>query len=87
MDKRSVVWEHFEPVLKDGIVVKGKCIYYATSVGAEFKKYGTSSMRNHVLNCSKNPTDKSSRQQLLTFEPAPNASAAASESNIGVMGT
>ena len=62
MDKRSAVWEHFEPVLKDGIVVKGKCIYYATSVGAESKKHESSSMRNHVLNCSKNPTDKSSRQ-------------------------
>ena len=87
MDKRSAVWEHFEPMLKDEKVVKGKCIYCATSIGAESKKHGTSSMRNHVLNCSKNPTDKSSRQQLLTFEPAPNASATASESNMGVMGT
>ena len=35
----------------------------------------------------KNPTDKSSRQQLLTFEPVPNASTTTSESNMGVMGT
>ena len=87
MDKRYAVWEHFELVLKDGIVVKGKCIYCATSIGGESKKHGTSSIRNHVLNCSENPTDKSSRQQLLTFEPAPNASTTASESNMGVMGT
>ena len=44
-------------------------------------------MSNHVLNCSKNPTDKSSRQQLLTFKPAPNTYATASKSNMGVMGT
>ena len=62
MDKRSAVWEHFELVLKDEKVVKGKCIYCATSVGAESKKHGTSSIRNLVLNCSENPTDKSSRQ-------------------------
>ena len=44
-------------------------------------------MRNHVLNFSKNSADKSSRQQFLTFEPAPNASATAFESNMGVIGT
>ena len=62
MDKRSAAWEHFEPVFKDGKVVKSKCTYYAATVGVESKKHGTSSMRNHVLNCSKNSADKSSKQ-------------------------
>ena len=61
MDKRSAAWDHFEPVKKDKKVVKGKCIYCVTAVSAESKKYGTSSLRNHMLNCTKNPTDKSIR--------------------------
>ena len=87
MDKRYAVWDHFEPVQKYEKVVKGKYIYCGTVVGVESKKYRTSFLRNYVLNCIKNPVDKSSRQKLLTFEHPPNAYATDSAFNLGVMGT
>ena len=80
---RSRVWEHFEQVKDDkGNVVKAKCLYCAKIFCCEPKRHGTSSLRNHMLSCLKNPHSKDSRQSLLTFKPDN-----ASSDSVGVMGT
>ncbi|XP_019169717.1 PREDICTED: zinc finger BED domain-containing protein RICESLEEPER 2-like [Ipomoea nil] len=66
---RSPVRDHFEAI-KDtnNVVVKGKCIYCAKIYHCETKKHGTSSLRNHMFSCLKNPHSKETRQSLLTFQ-------------------
>ncbi|XP_019200246.1 PREDICTED: zinc finger BED domain-containing protein RICESLEEPER 2-like [Ipomoea nil] len=66
---RSPVWDHFEAI-KDtnNVVVKGKCIYCAKIYHCETKKHGTSSLRNHMVSCLKNPHSMETRQSLLTFQ-------------------
>ena len=77
------MWEHFEQVKNDkGNMVKAKCLYYAKIFCCELKRYGTSSLRNHMLSCLKNPHSKDSRQSLLTFKPDN-----ASFNSVGVVGT
>ena len=67
-DTISVVWKYFEKIKVGSKLKKGKCLYYAKSIGAETRKHGTSSLRNHILQCMKNPMPKAARQKLLTFE-------------------
>ena len=50
-------------------MIKARCIYCAKKINAHSKIHGTSSIRNHVLTCLKNPHDKNTRQKLLTFQP------------------
>ena len=49
------------------------------------KRHGTSSLRNHILTCTKNPHSKETRQSLLTLKPAGSESFASQ--NVGVLGT
>ena len=66
---RSKVWEHFDKIFEEGKLVKAKCIYYAKKLHADPKINGTSSIRNHMLICMKNPNPKSIRRSLLTLQP------------------
>ena len=61
-EPKSAVWQFFER-LKDenGVVIKGKCIYCVAKLNAHSKKYGTSSLKNHVMTCSKFPYSKDAR--------------------------
>ena len=79
------MWEHFERV-KDskGVTQKGRCLYYAKLFNAHPKRYGTSSLRNHVITYTKLPHDKDIRQSLLTLKPATESSAS---ENIRILGT
>ncbi|XP_019163062.1 PREDICTED: zinc finger BED domain-containing protein RICESLEEPER 3-like [Ipomoea nil] len=68
LDSRSIVWEHFEKIKDvDNKVIKGKCLYYEKQYICETKKHGTSSLRNHMVSCLKNPHSKDTRLSLLTF--------------------
>lgn len=83
VEPRSPVWAHFEKIKdKDGKLIKAKCLYCPTTYMCQSKKHGTSSLRNHMLNCLKNPASIESRQSRLNFQPVPN-----SQSNEVVLGT
>ncbi|XP_019156380.1 PREDICTED: zinc finger BED domain-containing protein RICESLEEPER 2-like [Ipomoea nil] len=82
---RSLVWDHFEKIKdSEGITIKGKCIYCAKVYACETKKHVTSSLRNHIVSCLKNPHSKETRQSMLTFQPAP--SSAGTQSSEGIEG-
>ena len=49
-------------------MVKARCLYYAKKLEADTKRNGTSSIRNHMLSCTKNPNPKDIRQSLLTLQ-------------------
>ena len=80
---RSRVWEHFEQIKDDkGNAVRAKCLYCAKIFACVPKRHGTSSLRNHMLSCMKNPYNKDSKQVLLTFKPDN-----ASSDSVGVVAT
>ena len=86
IDSRSKVWEHFERVKdNEGVTIKGRCLHCAKLFNAHPKRHDTSSLRNHILTCKKNPHSKETRQSLLTLKPA-GLESYASE-NVGVLGT
>ncbi|XP_019158337.1 PREDICTED: zinc finger BED domain-containing protein RICESLEEPER 2-like [Ipomoea nil] len=76
VESRSPVWDHYEKI-KDstGVTIKGKCIYCAKIYQCQSKKHGTTSLRNHMLSCLKNPHSKDTRQSLLTFQAITNSDA------------
>ncbi|XP_019172939.1 PREDICTED: zinc finger BED domain-containing protein RICESLEEPER 2-like [Ipomoea nil] len=68
VESRSKVWEHFEKIYdSENKVIKGKCIYCAKFYQSESKKHDTTSLRNHMYACLKNPHSKETRNSLLTF--------------------
>ena len=70
IDSKSKVWEYFERVQDaSGVTVKAECLYCAKLFNAHTKKHSTSSLRNHMLNCMKNPHSKDIRQSLLSLKP------------------
>ncbi|XP_019185248.1 PREDICTED: zinc finger BED domain-containing protein RICESLEEPER 2-like [Ipomoea nil] len=88
IESRSIVWEHFEQIKDPETqkVLKGKCLYYAKEYFCETKKHGTSSLRNHMGSCLKNPHSKDIRQSLLTFNTL-STSEGGTEAPVGVLGT
>ncbi|XP_019166614.1 PREDICTED: zinc finger BED domain-containing protein RICESLEEPER 2-like [Ipomoea nil] len=86
VESRSPVWDHYEKI-KDsaGVTIKGKCIYCAKIYQCQSKKHGTTSLRNHMLSCLKNPHSKDTRQSLLTFQAITNSDA--SPATVGELGT
>ena len=67
-ESKSKAWEHFEK-LKDekGRTQKAKYIYYAKTIFCYSKIHGTSSLRNYMLSCKKNPHSKDTRQALFNL--------------------
>ncbi|XP_019179230.1 PREDICTED: zinc finger BED domain-containing protein RICESLEEPER 2-like [Ipomoea nil] len=88
IESRSIVWEHFEQIKDPETkkVLKGKCLYCAKEYFCETKKHGTSSLRNHMASCLKNPHSKDTRQSLLTFNTL-STSEGGTEAPGGVLGT
>ena len=76
----------FKPIYEVGVRVRGRCKYCASVLHAHSKINGTSSLRNHLLHCTKYPGSKETRQALLTMKPKSNVEANDSES-IGIIGT
>ncbi|XP_050238992.1 uncharacterized protein LOC126688370 [Mercurialis annua] len=68
--QRSVVWEHFETI-KDakGTTMQAKCLYCARIYNCHAKKNGTSTLRSHLVRCTKHPHSIETRQALLSFQP------------------
>ncbi|XP_050222175.1 uncharacterized protein LOC126672270 [Mercurialis annua] len=71
--QRSVVWDHFESI-KDGkgVIMQGKCKYCARIYNCNAKKNGTSTLRTHMMKCTKHPHSMETRQALLSFQPVSN---------------
>ncbi|XP_019198425.1 PREDICTED: zinc finger BED domain-containing protein RICESLEEPER 2-like [Ipomoea nil] len=88
LESRSIVWEHFEKIKDPETkkVIKGKCLYCAKEYLCETKKHGTSSLKNHMVSCLKNPHSKDTRQSLLTFNTL-STSKGGTEAPVGVLGT
>ncbi|KAM0868272.1 hypothetical protein ACQ4PT_041401 [Festuca glaucescens] len=55
MDSRSEMWNHFEKILADGVLQKGKCNYCKTDIAAHTVHNGTSALRKHFNVCKRNP--------------------------------
>ncbi|XP_055960138.1 zinc finger BED domain-containing protein RICESLEEPER 2-like [Mercurialis annua] len=71
--QRSVVWDHFESI-KDGkgVIMQAKCKYCARIYNCNAKKNGTSTLRTHMMKCTKHPHSMETRQALLSFQPVSN---------------
>ncbi|XP_019160034.1 PREDICTED: zinc finger BED domain-containing protein RICESLEEPER 2-like [Ipomoea nil] len=86
VDSRSPMWDYFEKIKESNdVIVKGKCIYCAKIYQCESKKHGTSSLRNHMVSCLKNPHSKDTRQSLLTFQAV--TSLTSGQPTVGEIGT
>ena len=86
--RRSKAWEHFEEIKNSaGVVFQGRCLYYAKKIYCHSKIHGTSSLRNHVLTCMKNPHPKNTRQSLLTLLPVSNNVETKNNESQGSLGT
>ncbi|XP_055961063.1 zinc finger BED domain-containing protein RICESLEEPER 2-like [Mercurialis annua] len=74
--QRSVVWEHFDTI-KDakGTIMQAKCRYCARLYNCHAKKNGTSTLRSHLIRCTKHPHSVETRQALLSFQPVVNVEA------------
>ncbi|XP_055959959.1 zinc finger BED domain-containing protein RICESLEEPER 2-like [Mercurialis annua] len=71
--QRSIVWDHFNAIKDaDGVIIQAKCSYCARIYNCHAKKNGTSTLRGHMLRCSKHPHSLETRQALLSFQPAVN---------------
>ncbi|XP_050222749.1 zinc finger BED domain-containing protein RICESLEEPER 3-like [Mercurialis annua] len=71
--QRSVVWDHFNPIKDpDGVIIQAKCSYCARVYNCHAKKNGTSTLRGHMLRCTKHPHSLETRQALLSFQPVVN---------------
>ncbi|XP_055959713.1 zinc finger BED domain-containing protein RICESLEEPER 4-like [Mercurialis annua] len=68
--QRSVVWEHFDTI-KDskGIIIQAKCRYCARIYNCHAKKNSTSTLRSHLIRCTKHPHSIKTRHALLSFQP------------------
>lgn len=87
VESRSKVWDHFKKILKDGKLIKWRCLYCAWLFACEPKKHGTSSLRNHMLGYLKNPHSKDARQSMLTVNAVSSSASGGSEGVMGELGT
>ncbi|XP_019183659.1 PREDICTED: zinc finger BED domain-containing protein RICESLEEPER 2-like [Ipomoea nil] len=86
VESRSRVWDHFQKITdSNNVTIEAKCIYCAKLYQCQSKKHGTTSLRNHMVSCMKNPHSKDTRQSLLTFQAV--ATSDASEPTVGDLGT
>ncbi|XP_031112250.1 zinc finger BED domain-containing protein RICESLEEPER 2-like [Ipomoea triloba] len=82
---RSKVWDHYERTLdSNGKLLSSTCLYSKKVFASQSKKHGTSSLRNHIMACLKNPHSKDTRQSILTFNVVSTSGTDAPE---GVLGT
>ncbi|XP_055960617.1 zinc finger BED domain-containing protein RICESLEEPER 2-like [Mercurialis annua] len=72
--QRSVVWDHFDSIRDGkGVIMQAKCKYCARMYNCNAKKNGTSTLRSHMIRCTKHPSTVETRQALLSFQPVSNA--------------
>ena len=67
VEARAKCWLHFEKIKDEAGGPAAKCKHCGKTFYGDSKKNGTSSLRNHVLNCTKMPQSKDTRQSLLTL--------------------
>ncbi|KAG8633913.1 hypothetical protein MANES_18G145766v8 [Manihot esculenta] len=69
MKPRSTVWDHFTKFVDNTGTQKGKCNYCDKKFFSDPKKNGTTSLRNHMFVCIKNPHSMTTRQFQLSLQP------------------
>ncbi|XP_021600728.1 zinc finger BED domain-containing protein RICESLEEPER 3-like [Manihot esculenta] len=69
MKPRSSVWDHFTKFVDNTGTQKGKCNYCDKEFFCDPKKNGTTSLRNHMFACIKNPHSMTTRQSQLSLQP------------------
>uniref|UniRef100_A0A0V0H978 Putative ovule protein n=1 Tax=Solanum chacoense TaxID=4108 RepID=A0A0V0H978_SOLCH len=50
MDPRSTVWQHFEKIFENSLLVKAKCLHCKQNYAANTTRNGTSGLRQHLTN-------------------------------------
>lgn len=55
MASRSEMWDHFEKIMINGVLQKGKCNYCKSDINANTIINGTSALRKHFHICKRNP--------------------------------
>ena len=71
MDPRSPVWQHFEKVSKNGVLVKAKCLHCKQYYAVNTTRNGTSGLKQHwTYRCKlyKPPTIAPGIQKLLNIQ-------------------
>lgn len=71
MDLRSLVWQHFEKVFENGVLVKAKCLHCKQYYDANTTRNGTSGLKQHLTyRCKvyKPPTVAPGIQKLLNIQ-------------------
>ncbi|TMW88870.1 hypothetical protein EJD97_017969 [Solanum chilense] len=71
MDPRSSVWQHFEKIFKNGVLVKAKCLHCKQYYAANTTRNGTSGLKQHLTyRCKvyKPPTVAPGIQKLLNIQ-------------------
>ena len=71
MDPRSLVWQHFEKVFENGVLVKAKCLHCKQYYAANTTRNGTSGLKQHLTyRCKvyKPPTVAPGIQKLLNIQ-------------------
>ncbi|KAH7667126.1 Tam3-transposase (Ac family) protein [Dioscorea alata] len=69
--KRSLVWPHFKERY-EGKLRYGECIYCEKRIAADGRTNGTTSLRNHITRCAKNPNNKNNNQATLCVRETEN---------------
>ncbi|KAH7663342.1 Tam3-transposase (Ac family) protein [Dioscorea alata] len=82
MNKRSDVWKHFTEVKDEKGAIRGKCNYCDKFLACDTKINGTTSLRNHMRSCMKNPTSIEARHKQLSLHSTM-ISGAADNDNVG----
>ena len=76
---KSIVWNHFEPILVDGVRRYEKCKYCNKQMTGRSSD-GTTHLKDHFKKCPRRVT-KDIRQQILLQEPTPKDGKSSSLSN------
>ncbi|XP_077221637.1 zinc finger BED domain-containing protein RICESLEEPER 1-like [Tasmannia lanceolata] len=69
MKLRSEVWEHFAKFVNEEGESKGRCKYCEKELFCDPRRNGTTSLRNHTYSCKKFPTNVSTKQTQLNYQP------------------
>ncbi|KAG8635518.1 hypothetical protein MANES_16G038752v8 [Manihot esculenta] len=77
--------DHFTKVVDNTGTQKGKCNYCDKEFFSDPKKNGTTSLRNHIFVCIKNPHSMTTRQSQLSLQPTCSTQEGGGGTHIGTL--